>query len=443
MNKRGRRWAWILVGTLLWWNVMGVARAGMPLPFEWPGSQEEPATTTTVTETSPVPQAFEAAITAAELAQSAGTSQDWSAVSASWSKAVQLLQSVPPDDPQWLFAQRKAREYLDNQAIALQQTETAGAPIVFPTLGSQILDEQLGIYLSYVATFGPPDVLIIGSSRALQGINPQILQQRLAREGFAGVRAYMFGVNGATAQVVSFIVRRLFTPEQLPRVLIWADGSRAFNSGRVDRTFASILDSPGYAAVQVGDRPEIGWIDAAVASDNGALTVTSLQAAPVPVTSINGYGFLAVPEVFDPQQYYRNFPRVAGRYDGFYQSFDLEGVQTASTRAIAGYAQTREIPLIFVNLPLSSDYLDETRLFYEQQFQDYLQREAATGNFTVVDLLQQWPTQDGLFADPSHLNQTGAAQVAIQLVENSDLSWDQLLTASSETTESEISESED
>ncbi|MGF1524615.1 MAG: hypothetical protein ACFBSF_20005 [Leptolyngbyaceae cyanobacterium] len=436
MNTRGRRWVWILLGALLWLSITGGARAGTPLPFGWPGSQDEAVPAPAVTEAASVTPAFEAALTAAELAQSAATPEDWRTVSAGWSEAIQLLQALPPDDPQWLFAQRKAREYLDNQAIALQRTELAGAPVVFPTLGSEVLDEQLGIYLSYVATFGPPDVMVIGSSRALQGINPQILQQRLARQGFTGVRAYTFGVNGATAQVVSFILRQLLTPEQLPQVLIWADGSRAFNSARVDRTFATILDSPGYTAIRVGDRPEIGWIDGAVAGADSTLTVNNLQAS-VPVSAINGYGFLPVPDVFDPQQYYRNFPRVAGLYDGFYQAFDLEGVQTVSTRAIAGYAQTREIPLIFVNLPLSSDYLDETRLFYEQQFQGYLQREAATGNFTVIDLLQQWPTQDGFFADPSHLNQTGAAQIAIQLAEDPTLPWNQFLVANPETSAAE------
>ena len=425
MKKQDRHWTWALVGLVLWWSVKGLTHAATPPPAKQPASEDTPAT---VTEAPHLDEAFAAAMAAAELAQSASTPDDWSAVAADWAAAIQALQAVPPDSPQRVFAQRKAREYLANQTIAQQQAEETGAPAVFPTLGSKVFDEQLGIYLSYIATFGPPDVMVIGSSRALQGINPQILQQRLSQQGLEAMRVYTFAVNGATAQVVSFILRRLLTPEQMPRMIIWAGGSRSFNSARVDRTFATILESPGYGALEAGDLPAMDWVDGEAAED-------SAKADPIPITAINGYGFLAVADVFDPEVYYQTFPRVAGRYDSSYGAFDLEGVQTSSLRAIAAFAREIEIPLIFVNLPLSSDYLDETRLSYEQQFQQYLQREATLGEFTVIDLLQQWPTQNHFFADPSHLNQIGAAQIAIQLAEDTTIPWDVLSPDGEEATE--------
>jgi hypothetical protein len=365
--------------------------------------------------------AVTAATTAAQLAQSATTAADWSAVATAWSEAIQALQAVPPDDPQWMFAQRKAREYLVNQEIALQRVEAVGTVGVFPPLGNDVLDEQLAIYLSYIATFGTPDIMVIGSSRALQGLNPQVLQQQLAQQELASPNVYTFAVNGATAQVVSFIVRRLLTPDQMPQMIVWAGGSRSFNSGRVDRTFAKILESPGYEAVLRGDRPEIGWIDGAKSASGIALS------EPIPVTSINGYGFLAVNEVFDPNRYYRQFPRVAGVYDDAYQRFDLTGVQTVSFRAIANFTRTNDIPLVFVNLPLSNDYLDETRLFYERQFQQYLQVEAAIGGFTVVDLLEEWSGRNNIFADPSHLNRFGAAEVATRVATDTTIPWNNLI----------------
>ena len=435
MNKRGHRWAWVLVGLLLWWGVLGLTQAATPPPNSLPDLQEESAEP--LAEGSSTTRAFGAALSAADLAQSAKTPEDWGKVAVNWSTAIQALQTMSPDDPQWVFAQRKAREYLANQVIALQRAEAAGAPVVFPTLGSPVLDEQLGVYLSYLATFGPPDVLVIGSSRALQGINPQTLQQQLAQQGLDSVRAYTFGVNGATAQVVSFILRRLLTPEQLPRMIVWAGGSRSFNSARLDRTFAAILTSPGYEALVSGDRPELGWEDGVTRGGDEVSPAEELQANPIAVTSINGYGFLPVTDVFDPAMYYRTFPRVAGRYDSSYQPFGLEGVQTSSLRATAAFVEDKEIPLVFVNLPLSSDYLDETRLFYEQQFQSYLQREADVGDFVLVDLLQQWPTQNWFFADPSHLNQTGAAQIATQLAEMPTVPWEKLSSSETETVESE------
>ena len=417
MKKPGRQWSWMLVGLLLWWSAAGMMYAASPPPAELPDRQNNHGM---IAETSPITRAFEAAIAAAERAQSATASDDWSAVASGWATAIQSLQAVSPDSPERVFAQRKAREYLANQAIAQRQAEITGAPIVFPDLGSEVLNEQLGVYLSYLAIFGPPDVMVIGSSRALQGINPQILQQRLTQQGFESVRVYTFAVNGATAQVVSFILRRLLTPEQMPRMIVWAGGSRSFNSARTDRTFAAILDSPGYAALEAGERPGIDW------NGDGSVDDSPQIAPPIPVTSINGYGFLAVDTIFDPETYYQTFPRVPGRYDASYQSFSLEGVQTVSLRAIAAFAKTNAIPLVFINLPLSSDYLDETRLLYEQQFQAYLQREAIAGDFMAVDLLQQWSMQNHFFADPSHLNQIGAAQIAVQIAENPSIPWQRL-----------------
>ena len=109
-----------------------------------------------------------------------------------------------------------------------------------------VLDEQFALYRSYVATLGPPDILIIGSSRGLQGLDGKRLQFDLNRRGFSGVRVFNFGINGATAQVVNLQLRELLTRDQLPNVMVWADGSRAFNSGREDRTFSRIRNSPGY-----------------------------------------------------------------------------------------------------------------------------------------------------------------------------------------------------
>lgn len=356
---------------------------------------------------------------AANLAQTAQTATDWDAVTVAWAEALQALQAIPAGSPQRVFAQRKAREYVQNLAIAQQQAERRSAPRLFPSLGSAILDEQLGLYLSYVATLGPPDVLIVGSSRALQGIDPQGLQQGLAAQQKSGLKIYNFGVNGATAQVVSFVLRQVLTPEQLPRLVIWADGSRAFNSARFDRTFAEVLASPGYRAVRSGQLPT--W----AADPTDAVTL--------PVGALTGQGFLAVGEQFEPQRYYQQFPRVSGRYDIFYNPFGLDGVQSLSLEAVAAFLQTRQIPLIVVNLPLNGDYLDAVRLGYERQFQQYLQRQAQRYGFTLIDLLEQWRDQNQFFADPSHLNARGALELGRQLARHPRLAWAQLLPAPAST----------
>ncbi|HIK45300.1 MAG TPA: hypothetical protein IGR64_10495 [Leptolyngbyaceae cyanobacterium M65_K2018_010] len=364
---------------------------------------------------------------AAQLAATAASAAEWNRVAQGWGRSAVLLKEVPAEDPRQAFSQRRAQEYLQNLAIAQHQARQQGMPRVFPALGSDVLDEQVSLYHSYVATLGAPDILIVGSSRALQGVDPQVLQQALAAQGYPGLRVYNFSVNGATAQVVSFLTRQLFAPDLHPKLIIWAEGSRAFNSGRFDRTFAEILKSPGYSAVRDGAQLSLAT----------PLETRPDEEAPVPISAINSQGFLAVNDQFNPAVYYQSFPRVRGQYDDTYRTFRLEGVQTVSFEAMTQFLQARGIPLVFVNLPLSNDYLDSVRLGYERQFQTFLQKWANSGAMTVVDLLEIWRWQSHLFADPSHVNRYGAREIARLIASDSRIPWPQAATATPERSTSE------
>jgi hypothetical protein len=74
-----------------------------------------------------------------------------------------------------------------------------GAPYRYPSLNSQQLDRQLQLYTQYLARFGQPDILIVGSSRALQGVDPIALQHALAKRGYPNLKIFNFGINGAIA----------------------------------------------------------------------------------------------------------------------------------------------------------------------------------------------------------------------------------------------------
>lgn len=346
-------------------------------------------------------QAITAANQAAQLAQTAASSQDWLQVSEHWGKSLVLLSQISTQDQRSIFSQRRAQEYLRYLQAAQQRARQQGFPRVFPALGSNILDEQLSTYYSYVAALGPPDILIVGSSRALQGIDPQALEQSLAALGHPGLRVYNFGVNGATAQVVSFLMRQLLGPDLLPRMVIWAEGSRGFNSGRLDRTFAEILASPGYATVQGGQQLTLP-----------APPAPSPEQGTIPASPITSQGFLKVNDQFNPAQYYQAFPRVRGAYDDAYRYFRLDGVQRLSLEAVVAFLQERRIPLVFINLPLSNDYLDPARLRHEREFQAFLETHHRTGGMVVIDLLEQWRWQSHFFADPSHINLYGARKLA-------------------------------
>jgi hypothetical protein len=217
--------------------------------------------------------------------------------------------------------------------------------------------------------------------------------------------------------VVSFLTRQLFAPDLYPQMVVWAGGSRAFNSGRFDRTFAEILSSPGYAAVRNGAKLTIA------SSEDTETGSPPKVSGTVPVSQINALGFLPVDDQFNPTVYYRTFPKVLGQYDNAYRPFRLDGVQAVSFDAVTKFLRSQNVPLVFVNLPLSADYLDTVRLSYERQFQTFLRGLANQGSFTLIDLLEQWRQRPNLFADPSHINRFGAAEVARLIAADSRIAW--------------------
>ncbi|MBD3883823.1 hypothetical protein IFO70_18835 [Phormidium tenue FACHB-886] len=310
-------------------------------------------------------------------------------------------------------------------------------PYDFSTFNSYRLDQELKLYTQYLRTQGTPDILIVGSSRSLQGIDPAALQEGLAQQGYPGLKVFNLGINGGTAQVNEVLLRQILTAEQLPRLIIWGDGSRAFNNGRPDLTYNGILASPGYQRVARGERPipsQARWdlpvlrAAASKALSEASSSASSSGSAPAPqpiAPDLNELGFHTVTEVYDPKTYYQRYPFVPGTYDGDYQKFNLNGAQQAATVAVAQFARSQSIPLVFVNLPLTADYLDTTRRNYEQQFRQNMQQLAQQEQFIFADLSQQSSLmQNGYFADPSHINQHGARAIALHLTKMESIPWE-------------------
>ncbi len=417
---------------------------------------------------------------ASNLAQSANSKQDWDEVAALWVQAVAWMQAVPPDSPKRTFAEKKVVEYMKNLTYSQEQAGTNRQTSA--SFSSDLLNEQLELYLSYVATIGPPDVLIVGSSRALQGVDPKQLKQSLAANGRSGLTIFNFAVNGATAQVVDFQLRRLLKPQQLPQMIVWADGVRAFNSGRIDRTFNSIIASEGNQLLAAGIRPKlpedesmiipqcykfpqpcrsgsfqkssilpvaeinVGGQDAHPTKQlqscgTGILPVANIRNCgtgilPVantafmairPVSdsadSIDSNGFMPLSTRYNPNTYYDDRAYVSGRFDRDYENFNLGGKQAQAFNAAITFIKSRKIPLVFVNLPLTDDYLDGTRRSAEQQFRQRMQQLSRQKGFAFRDLSQQWPNRNDYFFDPSHLNQFGAIAVSRLIAADTSLTW--------------------
>ncbi len=351
-----------------------------------------------------------------------------------------------------------------------------------PSFNARQLDEQLALYKQRLAKTGtPPKVLIIGSSRALRGIDPAALDKALATQGYPDIDVFNFGINGATAQVVDFIIRRVLEPSELPKLIIWADGSRAFNSGRDDATFQAIAASAGYQQAiqkvlaknstndvqsatkeQQKTKPEnknVNSYQAVNQSLNEALANLSAtyqqrdqfkaflnkQFKSLPIIgsfksavsdsqtsdnleeesqqAVDFDGFLPLSLRFNPSKYYQKHPKVSGNYDNDYKSFQIAGEQDAAFQAVLEFTQTQKISLVFVNMPLTKDYLDQVRSKYEQEFQQYMTSQVANSNLIYRDLTKLFPQTTKNFSDPSHLNRFGAYEVSKKLANDPMIPW--------------------
>ncbi len=375
------------------------------------------------------------------------------------------------------------------------QVDPAASP--YPSLNAAQLDERLALYQQYVAQFGVPDVLVVGSSRALRGVDPSALQENLTQQGYSDSRVFNFGINGATAQVVDLVLRRLIPPEQLPKTIVWADGSRAFNSGRTDVTFNAIASSDGYkrlpaapiAKLPQGQKATKTAIDTATPekepqafhnalSDSYKILDRQFQDWLKSVSAVGGnrdvlfglvrdrvfgppiapeqtdannpntinpntinpntmaatlsptghgvidiYGFLPLANQFNPATYYQKYSKVTGAFDSDYDSFQLQGKQQDALDAIAQFTQARGITLVFVNLPLTAEYLDARRRDYEEEFQQAMLQASQSMKFTYRDLSSVIAQQNALFSDPSHLNRYGAYDVSMRLARDPLIGW--------------------
>jgi hypothetical protein len=349
---------------------------------------------------------------------------------------------------------------------------------VFPTFNSQQLNEKLALYQQRVEESGPADIMIVGSSRALRGVDPVALRKELAAMGYEDADIFNFGINGATAQVVDMVLRQVLEPDQLPRLIIWADGARAFNSGRVDVTYNAIVASPGYrdlltrraeAAETEGEETELAeaaaeltslnnsyaamdqwmsdrlaeassvhddrerlknWIQerlvsvAAPLPDGNSPSEEQLD-APMPEGSVIDFnGFLALSVRFNPATYYQDYARVSGLYDGDYNNFSLDGQQDEAFQSLLEFTQGQDIPVVFVNTPLTDEYLDSYRQDAEADFKKYmLEQSTSQAGFIFRDLGEIWPQRYDYFSDPSHLNRYGAYQVSNQLAQDPMIAW--------------------
>ncbi len=312
-----------------------------------------------------------------------------------------------------------------------------------------------------------PEVLIVGSSRALRGIDPSILEKTLISKGYKDINVFNLGIDGATAKVVNLQITQILSRPQLPRLIIWADGLRAFNSGRTDLTYDEIAASTGYKQLQEtlknnGSNPELTStnntsdakalnpvtqaintlfatstkrpeIRASVVksfdrnthmlSNSEALLASTM---PSTATALDSKGFVAFDVTFEPNIYFQKFPQVPGDYDLDYRNFEPSGAQFDAFANVVDFCRRNNIELLVVNMPLHATYLDGIRTRYEATFNRRMEELALREGFTYLDISQAIQNKAELFSDPSHLNKQGAIAVAKMLAQNPKIRWQSL-----------------
>ena len=309
-----------------------------------------------------------------------------------------------------------------------------------------------------------PEILIVGSSRALRGLEPKTLEKALTNKGYKDISVFNLGIDGATAKVVNLQITQILTQHQLPRMIIWADGLRAFNSSRSDLTYDEITASVGYKQLQeelkskgVNPNPITNPTELSTKSSNpiaqsfNILFATSskrqeirtslvkkfdrnthmlsnsdaLLAATMPstVTALDPKGFVAFDVTFDPNTYFQKFPQVPGDYDLDYRNFETNGSQFEAFANVVDFCRRNNIELLVVNMPLHATYLDQIRSRHEATFNGRMQELALREGFTYLYLSQSILNQADLFSDPSHLNKKGAIAMSQLLVQNPKIRW--------------------
>jgi hypothetical protein len=446
------------------WGVLGVL---LTVQADWMLGQLLKAPTPPVaTAAAPITPTEQMQLPTLSLQKTTGFGEFKAIAGSSFTQAGQTVMSAPSQQP---AEDTTPKALLASPLRPKAAVDSAKSP--YPSFNATQLGEKLVLYRQYVAQHGAPDVLIVGSSRAMRGIDPVALQQTLASQGYPDLKIFNFGVNGATVQVVDLIVRRMLPAEKMPRMILFADGARAFNSGRVDVTYNAIAVSPGFkklpdsgaapSATEAFTKPleTISQTNSIVA-DSYQNFNTQLNQAVGNLSTVYGQrekmisllrsqlaghfggsidaeslisqdgqglidinGFLPIPNRFNPVTYYQKYSRVPGNVDGDYANFSLEGRQDEALKTMMQFTQSQKIPVVIVNLPLTEQYLDSDRRAREQEFQQYLIRTSTELGFTYRDLLETWKTQNDYFSDPSHINRYGAYAVSQHLARDPMIPW--------------------
>ncbi len=87
--------------------------------------------------------------------------------------------------------------------------------------------------------FSPrPDIIFLGSSRALEGFAPQVVEREIARQTGVKVRALNLGITGASVELNYLVLKNVIQDSKKPKVIVYG-----FSEFEFDPEFAPLQET--------------------------------------------------------------------------------------------------------------------------------------------------------------------------------------------------------
>jgi hypothetical protein len=285
----------------------------------------------------------------------------------------------------------------------LARNEAVNALLAPPSITG---DDEIGPRLyqldRQVAASGRPACIIVGSSQAAVGINPDVLSRAYQAGLGRPLPCFNFGISGLDAlggwRLGAALVRLYH-----PRLLIWGLSFRDFNDN------PHSLDIP-WALYYQGDWSLEGWLEANSQALRYMLTYRdALRQGAVTVVPAPANGFIARTRSVEPAEALKPDGKVFSLVATWSDHYQILPSELDALKQMVGL-NSGEVHIVIVEMPLIPGALAAlpNGQTARQTFVDEVRRQTAPKQVPF------WLTQDGLDLPPDgwvnvlHLNVRGA-----------------------------------